>query len=284
MKGVILCGGLATRFLPISKSVPKEMLPILGRPAIDYIVSDFRQNGITDILVILGRNKECLENFYDRNIELESRLMESGKYSTLKELENLYTGVNITFARQIHAKGTGYAVSLCKEFVGNEPFIVSFPDEITIGQSFCKQLIDKYNQTKSSIIPLKQIPISESYKYGMIDYINVGDCIKVTNIIEKPASDESPSDICYTGGGLFTNDIFDGLDMCPEHENGEYYLTDAFFNLIKSDSLYGLIIVGERLDLGNPLGFIKSNIIAGLNDEKYSDELLAFMKSIVNDN
>ena len=118
----------------------------------------------------------------------------------------------------------------------------------------------------------------------MIDYINVGDCIKVTNIIEKPASDESPSDICYTGGGLFTNDIFDGLDMCPEHENGEYYLTDAFFNLIKNDSLYGLIIVGERLDLGNPLGFIKSNIIAGLNDEKYSDELLAFMKSIVNDN
>ena len=284
MKGVILCGGLATRFLPISKSVPKEMLPILGRPAIDYIVSDFRQNGITDILVILGRNKECLENFYDRNIELESRLMETGKYSTLKELENLYTGVNITFARQIHAKGTGYAVSLCKEFVGNEPFIVSFPDEITIGQSFCKQLIDKYNQTKSSIIPLKQIPISESYKYGMIDYINVGDCIKVTNIIEKPASDESPSDICYTGGGLFTNDIFDGLDMCPEHENGEYYLTDAFFNLIKNDSLYGLIIVGERLDLGNPLCFIKSKIIARINDEKYSDELLAFMKSIVNDN
>ena len=132
MKGVILCGGLATRFLPISKSVPKEMLPILGRPAIDYIVSDFRQNGITDILVILGRNKECLENFYDRNIELESRLMESGKYSTLKELENLYTGVNITFARQIHAKGTGYAVSLCKEFVGNEPFIVSSLERILL--------------------------------------------------------------------------------------------------------------------------------------------------------
>ncbi len=283
MKGVILCGGLATRFLPITKSIPKEMLPILNRPAIDYIIKDFKNNGITDILIILGRNKECLENYYDRNIELEDRLIQSKKMSSIEELNEITEGLNITFVRQIYAKGTGYAVSLAQNFVGNDSFILAFPDEIIIGQSFSKQLIDEYNKYGANILPLKQIPLNESYKYGMIDYINTNEGIKITNIVEKPEPDQSPSDICYTGGGIFTKDIFDCLLNCSEHENGEIYLTDAFFNLMRNDKLYGKVIVGERLDLGNPLGFVKGNVIAGLNDDKYSEDLLNFLKNIIND-
>jgi len=283
MKGVILCGGLATRFLPITKSIPKEMLPILNRPAIDYAIEDLKNNGITDILVILGRNKECLENYYDRNIELEERLEKSLKFKELEELKNIYEGVNITFIRQIHAKGTGYAVNLAKNFVGDDSFVLCFPDEIIVGQSQTKQLIEEYNKVHTSILPLKQIDISESYKYGMVDFLNENSSIKITNIIEKPSPSSSPSDICYLGGGIFTKDIFDNLKNCTEHDNGEIYITDAFFSLINSEKLFGKIIIGDRIDFGNPLGFIKGNIIAGLNDDRYSEDLLEFMKSIIGD-
>ena len=282
MKGVILCGGLATRFLPISKSIPKEMLPILDRPAIDYIVRDFKANGITDILIILGRNKECLENYFDRNIELEDRLENSHKYKELNELKEIYDGLNISFMRQIHAKGTGYAVNLAKNFVGDSPFILAFPDELVVGQSYTKQLIEEFEKTNASILPLKQIPIKDSFKYGMVDYIQNDDTIRITNIIEKPLPEDSPSDVCYTGGGIFVPNIFDALENCSEHENGEIYLTDAFFSLMKNDELFGKVIIGERLDFGNPLGFVKGNIIAGLNDERYSEELIEFMNNIIN--
>lgn len=282
-KGIILCGGLATRFLPYTKSVPKEMLPILNRPAIDYVIEDFKNNGITEILIILGRNKECLENYYDRNIELEDRLISGNKTKELEELNKIYKDVNITFKRQLFAKGTGYAVNVARDFVGDDPFILSFPDELIIGQSFTKQLLDEYEKTHSCILPLRQIPIKECYKYGMVDYIQKENNIAITNIIEKPSIEESPSDICYTGGGIFTKEIFDNLDKCEVHSNGEIYLTDAFFGLMKTGQLFGKIIIGERLDFGNPLGFIKGNIIAGLNNDEYSHELIEFMKSILED-
>ena len=283
-KAVILCGGLATRLLPITKSIPKEMMPILSKPAIDYVIDDLKNNGVTDILVILGRNKECLENYYDRNVELEDRLLQSNKTNLLEELKHIYEGVNISFIRQIFTKGTGYAVSLAKNFVGDDPFILSYPDELIIGQSFAKQLIEEYEKTRCSIIPLKQINISDSYKYGMVDYTENESKIKITNIIEKPDPESSPSDICYTGGGIFTKEIFGALENCQEQPNGETYLTDAFFPLINNDNLYGKVIVGERIDFGNPLGFVKGNIIAALNDERYSEDILEFITNIVHDN
>lgn len=283
MKGVILCGGLATRFLPLSKSVPKEMLPILNRPAIDYIVRDFVDNGITDILIILGRNKECLENYYDRSVELEDKLLESKKFGLLQELKDIYSNVNMTFVRQIYAKGTGYAVNLAHNFVGDEPFMLSYSDEMIIGGSFASQLLEEYNKQKSCILPLRQIDIKDSKKYGMVDYIVQGSNMLVTNIVEKPDPEASPSDMCYTGGGIFTKDIFEALKNCPEHENGEIYLTDAFLGLMKNNSIFGKVIIGERIDFGNPLGFVKGNIIAGLNNERYSDDLIEFMKNITKD-
>lgn len=279
MKGVILCGGLATRFLPITKSVPKEMLPILNRPAIDYIVRDFRSNGIKDILIILGRNKECLETYYDRNIELEDRLDESHKFELLDEQKDLYTGVNITFVRQIYAKGTGYAVSIAKNFVGNEPFILSYPDEILIGRSFAKQLIEEFNKTNCNILPLREVPIELSNRYGMVDYKNNNGKMEITNIIEKPEPSNSPSNISYTGGGIFKSDIFDAIDKCELHSNGEIYLTDAFNFLMARNEVCGKIIEGERIDFGNPLGFVEGNIVAALNEPKYRKDIIEFMRT-----
>ncbi len=280
-KAVILCGGLATRFLPYTKSVPKEMLPILDRPAIDYAVTDLKNNGITDILIILGRNKESLENYYDRSIELEDRLTAAGKTKELESIASMYANVNIYFKRQLHAKGTGYALSLAKEFVQNEPFILVFPDELMLENSYAKQLIDAYNKTNSSILPLKQINITDSKKYGMVSFSSTDTIKKINKIIEKPEPKDSPSDICYLGGGLFTSDIFSNLSRLKPQPNGEIYLTDAFEQLIAENKLYGQIIQGRRIDFGNKLGFVKGNIMAGLLDPEISNELKDHIREIV---
>ncbi len=274
---MILCGGLATRFLPITKTIPKEMLPILNRPALDYCIRELKENGITDILIVLGRGKECLENYYDRNIELEDRLIAGNKTKELELISEPYTGVNISFLRQISAKGTGYAVSRAKSFMGNDPFVLVFPDELTVGGDKTKQLIDTYNKTGGSIIPLCRIDIKDSYKYGMVSFEEENDCIKLTGIVEKPAPENSPSDMCNLGGGIFTSDIFKYLEDCKEQPNGEIYLTDAYEGLIKDGNLYGKIIEGNRLDFGSPLGFVKGNVIAGLNDPETSESIKEFI-------
>lgn len=284
MKGVILCGGLATRFLPITKSVPKEMLPILNKPALDYIVRDMIDNGIKNILIILGRGKECIENYYDRNIELEDRLAESQKYDLLEQLKKIYSDVNITFIRQIYARGTGYAVSLAKNFVGEEPFVLSYPDELIIGQSFTQQLLQEFEKTGSNILPLRQVPLADCVKYGMVALSQENDRLNINKIVEKPSIDNSPSDISYTGGGIFKSNIFDAISTCNMHSNGEIYLTDAFDKLISNNDLCGKLVVGERIDFGNPLGFVKGNIIAGLQSEEYRQELLEFMQNILDKN
>ena len=281
-KAVILCGGLATRMLPITKSVSKEMLPILNKPAIDYCVSDLKANGITDILIVLGRNKESLEEYFDRNVELEDKLINKDEL-TKNSITNMYQGVNLYFIRQIFAQGTGYAVYKAKNFVNNEPFILMYPDELMIEQSFTKMLLDEYNKTKKCIIPIKKISLTESEKYGMLDYQKTNKGIKINKIVEKPKPEDSPSDVCYTGGGAFTPDIFDYLEKCKKHNNSEIYLTDAFEGLIQNNNLYGAELKGVRLDVGTPLGFVKANVLAGLNDDEIKDELLEFLKTVVGD-
>jgi len=281
MKAVILCGGLATRMLPITKTIPKEMLPVLTRPAIDYCIEDLRNNGIKDVLVVIGRGKESIENYYDRNIELEDRLKSSNKIKELESITSQYKDMNISFIRQIEAKGTGYATNLARNFVGNDHFIVMFPDDIIIGDSFVKQLIDAHTTTGRSIIPLKKINIEESHKYGMVGISdNNSKYPNITEFVEKPSINNTPSDICYTGSGLFAHTIFDHLASCPTHTNGEQYLTDAFTPLIQGNNLCGTIIQGTRLDIGSPLGFVKGNILAALQDNDLKADLVEFIKSL----
>ena len=167
-KAVILCGGLATRMLPITKTVPKEMMPILNRPAIDYCIQDLKENGVTEILIILGRDKESLEKYYDRNVETEQRVSEKPEFCSV--INSMFEGVNVYFMRQKYARGTGFALLEARNFVGKEPFILIFPDELVLNQSYAGALIEGYKKTGCSIIPMKQIPIEESYKYGMVSY------------------------------------------------------------------------------------------------------------------
>lgn len=276
-KAVILCGGLATRLLPITKTIPKEMIPILNKPAIEYCIEDLKANGVTDILIIIGRNKECLENYFDHNIETEQKIL--SKPDLKNGLNSAMEGVNVYFMRQKTPKGTGYAVLEAEHFVGNEPFLVIYPDELMLGQSFAKTLINEHKKTGTSILPVKRIPIKNSKKYGMVSVENNALGTKILKIVEKPLPENSPSNICYTGGGLFTPDVFDFLDESKTH-NGEVYLTDAFEGLSQKNNLYGTFLTGARLDIGNPLGVVKANILAALKNPEMKDDLIGFIKTL----
>lgn len=279
-KAVILCGGLATRLLPATKVIPKEIMPILNRPALDLIVEDLKNCGITDILIILGRNKECLENYFERNVELENRLEETGKNELIKAINAPFENVNIYFKRQLYAKGTAYAMLGCENFVGGDDFILIFPDELLFGESQTKQLLEEFEKTKISTIPLQQIPIEDCSKYGMVACIGNGKSRKLTKIVEKPATPaESPSDLCNLGGGVFTNKIFKYLKNCKPH-GLELLYTDAIEEMMKKEGVNGLIITGERHDIGNPLGFVKANIAAALHDKKLEKDMKEYIKEL----
>ena len=280
-KAVILCGGLATRMLPITKTVPKEMLPILNRPAIDYCVQDLKENGVTEILVILGRDKESLEKYYDRNVETEARVSQKPEYSAV--INSMFEGVNVYFMRQRYAKGTGFALLEARNFVGDEPFILIFPDELLLNESYAGTLIKEYQNTGKSVIPLKQVPIKESVKYGMVAYTKDKLGNKIERIVEKPKPENSPSDVCYTGGGLFTSEVFDCVDVASVPEGQEVVLTNFFDVLIKRSGMYGVYVTGERMDIGNPLGFVKANVMTALQDKKIGPEFREFIKNLAKD-
>ena len=281
-KAVILCGGLATRMLPITKTVPKEMLPVLNRPAIDYCVQDLRENGVTEILIILGRDKESLEKYYDRNVETEYRVRDKPEFSSV--INSMFEGVNVYFMRQKYARGTGYALMEARNFVGNEPFILVFPDELVLNESYAKILIDTYNKTGCSVIPLKQVPIEESVKYGMVAYTKDKLGNRISTIVEKPQPKDSPSDVCYTGGGLFTPDVFDCVDVSAAKNGEEVVLTKYFDRLARTRGMYGVYVKGERLDIGNPLGFAMANVLAALNDKQIGEKFREFIINLVKDN
>ncbi len=278
-KAVILCGGLATRMLPITKTVPKEMMPILNRPAIDYCIQDLKENGVTEILIILGRDKESLEKYYDRNVETEERVAEKPEFCSV--INSMFEGVNVYFMRQKYARGTGFALLEARNFVGNDPFILIFPDELVLNQSYAGALIGEYERTGCSIVPMKQVPIEESYKYGMVSYKKDDLGNKIEKIVEKPKPENSPSDVCYTGGGLFTHDVFDCVDVDSVPANEEVILTKFFDALAAKHGMYGVYITGIRLDIGNPLGFVKANVLAGLQDPKIGGQFKEFLKELV---
>jgi len=280
-KAVILCGGLATRMLPITKTVPKEMLPILNRPAIDYCVQDLKNNGVTDILIIIGRDKENLEKYYDRNVEIESRVQNKPEYSTV--INSMFEGVNVYFMRQKYARGTGFALLEARNFVGNEPFILIFPDELLLNESYAGVLIKEFKKTGKSVIPMKQVPIKESVKYGMVAYTKDKLGLRISKIVEKPKPENSPSDVCYTGGGLFTSEVFDCVDVKSVPAGEEVVLTNFFDVLIKKSGMYGVYVSGTRMDIGNPLGFVKANVLTALQDKAIGAEFKMFLKDLVKD-
>lgn len=277
-KAIVLCGGLATRLLPVTKAIPKEMMPILNRPAIDLVIEDLKDNGITDIVVVLGRNKEILENYFDRNIEIENRLKETNKTKELEEINKAFEGLNISFVRQIEPKGTAPAMLKAKSFIGNDDFVLVFPDELMFGTSQTKTLLEEFNKTGKSVLPIKQIDIKDCHKYGMVAVKPDGNgSLMVEKIVEKPKTvSESPSDLCSLGGGVFKGKIFEYL-LTLKDRKGEVPYTDALEIMAKKGELYAAKIDGNRNDIGSPLGFVEANINKALMTPELSGQMREYI-------
>lgn len=275
-KAVILCGGMATRFLPISKSISKEMLPLLDKPILQILVEDLKQAGITDVVVILGRGKECIIRHFDHNIELEQRLKETGKFDFLNVANEPNNLVNMYYRMQDEPKGTGHAVKLVKSFVENEPFVVMFGDEVVFcdGKNIVEQLIENFEKYNKSVIAVQKCKWEDVCKYGIIKpKVLKNGAYSVLDMVEKPKVEDAPSNISYIGPAILTPEIFETLELCKEIEGKELYLTQAFYKLAQEQKLMAQEIVGNRFDMGNKFGFVKANIVACLKDKKFNKDM-----------
>jgi len=280
-KAVILCGGFATRFLPITKAIPKEMFPILDTPVLHIIVSDLAKAGIEEICMIVSRGKDCILNYFDRNIELENRLQKTEKFDYLKAAKSSENLANIVYKRQYEARGTGTGVEEAKTFVGDDPFVVMFGDEFIYNEkeNVVEQIIETYNKENKSVIAVKEVPVEMSYKYGMITKGKELDnnCVMVNDIVEKPAPKDTPSNIAYIGPVVLKKNIFDILKNMIVEEGKEKILTNAFKGLCKQGDLCARFVEGERYDVGDKFGFVKANVEACLRSEDFSQQMKEYI-------
>ncbi|WP_138159327.1 UTP--glucose-1-phosphate uridylyltransferase GalU [Peptoniphilus catoniae] len=274
-KAVIPAAGLGTRFLPFTKSLPKEMLPIIDRPCIDFLVREIVDCGIEDILIILSRGKESIVDYFDSNYELEEKLALNNKTEDLKKIKDLKEMANIHFIRQHEALGLGHAVNCAASFVGNESFLLLLGDELIVNEkNASQQLIEKYNQVGGSIIGLYEVDKKDVNKYGIVKM--KGD--KIISMVEKPEIEEAPSNLAIIGRYIIGPEIFKILPNLKKGAKNEIQLTDGLIKLMESDSIYGLPIKGERYDLGSKLGYLKANFDFALKDEGLKDDFFNYVK------
>ena len=272
MKAVIIAAGYGTRFLPCSKTIPKEMFPLVDTPAIDLIIDELAASGIKDILIVTSRRKKVLEDYFDREIELET-FFKSKKDD--EKLEQISTkNLNIYFVRQKEMLGTGHALLICKEFIGNDSFIVAYPDDIVFSSTpLSKQLINIYNNTGESVLAVQEIEGDVS-RYGVIDYEKLNDTLKVKEIIEKPSRGTEPSKMISVGRYLFTHELLTLLeDEFKYHKGGEFYHIGAINKLAATDKMFACKFSGERMDIGDKKGYIDAIIKYALNREDLKDHV-----------
>lgn len=281
-KAVIPAAGLGTRVLPASKAIPKEMLPIVDKPAIQYIVEEAVRSGITDILIITNRGKGVIEDHFDHSFELETTLISKGKYSIAKELGNVADLANIFFIRQKETKGLGHAVLCAEKFIGNEPFAVLYGDDVIIGEDpAIGQLCRAYETYNKGVVGIKEVTKEQIVKYSSLEVSELEDRIfSVTDMVEKPAPENILSLYSILGRCVLPPDIFDILRNTPNGAGGELQLTDAMKTLAKTDGMTGVDFTGTRYDMGNKFGILKANIEVGLKHPETKDELAAYIKQL----
>ena len=282
-KAVIPAAGLGTRVLPASKSMPKEMLPIVDKPAIQYIVEEAVAAGIEDILIITNRGKGIIEDHFDHSIELEQRLEQSGKLDMLAEVQKLSHMANIQFVRQKETKGLGHAVGCARAFVGNEPFAVLYGDDVIIGKdSACGQLCRVYEEFGKSVVGIKQVTPEQIVRYCSLAVSSVKDNVfDVSDMIEKPSPDKIMSLYSILGRCVLTPDIFDILDNTPPGAGGEIQLTDAMCVQARQGNMMGIDYEGTRYDMGNKLGILQANCEVALRHPELSEGFAAYLKELV---
>lgn len=282
-KAVIPAAGLGTRVLPASKAMPKEMLPIVDKPAIQFIVEEAVRAGITDILIITNRGKSIMEDHFDRAPELEERLLASGKKEVYDEVVNLAHLANITYIRQKETRGLGHAISCAKAFVGDEPFAVLYGDDVIMGEiPCCKQLIDQYEKYGLGCVCMKEVPFEQVTRYSSLKVDNLENNVyKVTDMIEKPATKELAfSNYSILGRCVLPPEIFGILETLPKGAGGEYQLTDAMKILAQKEGMIGVDFVGKRYDMGNKLGILQAIVETGLQHPEVSEGFREYLKSI----
>ncbi|OGS21877.1 MAG: UTP--glucose-1-phosphate uridylyltransferase [Elusimicrobia bacterium RIFOXYA2_FULL_40_6] len=281
-KAVIPAAGFGTRFLPASKSQPKEMLPIVDTPVIQYVVEEAVASGITDILMIIGKGKRAIEEHFDRNFELESELSGKGKEEELKTIKRLSRLANIHFVWQKELKGLGDAISYARDHTAGEPFAMLLGDTIVDSkQPVTKQLIGVYNKYHKAVVALEEVERSKVSRYGIISGKEIKKNIyKIKDLVEKPKVEEAPSKLAIAGRYIFTSEIFDYIDKTPPGKNNEIQLTDSMKMLAKSCGMYGLKFDGRRYDIGSKVDFVKTNVTFALKRAELREEITSFIKKL----
>ena len=282
-KAVIPAAGLGTRFLPATKAQPKEMLPIIDRPTIQYVVQEAVDSGIEDILIITGKGKRAIEDHFDRNFELEMRLEEKEDQLLLDEMRRLSDMANLHYVRQRELNGLGDAIRYARHHVGNEPFAVLLGDTIMDSViPVTQQLIDTFEQFGGSVIAVEEVPHDKVNRYGIVGGKSLSERIfELDTLIEKPSISEAPSNMAIAGRYILTPEIFAMLEQTPVGKNNEIQLTDALLLLLKRENLYAHRIEGKRHDIGNKLDFLKTTVEFALKRPEFADQFRAFLEEIV---
>jgi UTP--glucose-1-phosphate uridylyltransferase len=278
-KAIIPAAGYGTRFLPATKAQPKEMLPIVDKPTLQYIIEEAVDSGIDEILIITGRNKKSIEDHFDKSVELELELESKGKTELLEEVRSITDMVNIHYIRQKEPKGLGHAIYCAKSFIGREPFAVLLGDDIVHADKPClKQLIEAYEEYRTTILGVQQVMDHEVDKYGIIDGRHIEDHVyKVKGLVEKPIPQEAPSNIAVLGRYIITPAIFDILKNTPPGKGGEIQLTDALMELALKEAVYAYEFEGRRYDVGDKLGFLEATVEYALRREDLKKNFLEYL-------
>jgi UTP--glucose-1-phosphate uridylyltransferase len=281
-KAVIPAAGFGTRFLPASKSQPKEMLPIVDTPTIQYVVEEAVSAGVTDILMIIGKGKRSIEEHFDRNFELEAELREKGREAELREIQRISQLGNIHFVWQKEMKGLGNAVACARDHVGNEPFLLLLGDTLIRSRtSLLRRLMELHDRYGESVVGLEKVEPSKVHLYGVVAGKPLNDDLYlIEDLVEKPKPDEAPSNLAIAARYALTPEIFEYIDKTPPAKNGEIQLTDAMRLMLRDRAMYGVVCDGRRYDIGNKLDFLKTNVEFGLHHPELGPEFRAFIKEL----
>jgi len=284
-KAVIPAAGYGTRFLPLTKAQPKEMLPIIDTPTIQLVLEEAVDSGITDIVMVIGKSKRAIEEHFDRNFELEQELAEKGKNELLERIRHISDMADIHFVWQKQLNGLGDAVACARHHIGNEPFAVLLGDTILESYSdipVTRQLIEVHARHEGSVVALEEVPESKVSRYGILDGTAIdADVYKVRDFVEKPDPADAPSNLAFAGRYVFTPEIFDYLLQTGRGKHNEIQLTDAMRAMVHHRPMFGVRIEGRRHDIGNTLDFIKTNIHYALKHPELKDPLLAYLRTIL---
>lgn len=282
-KAVIPAAGLGTRFLPATKAQPKEMLPIVDKPTIQYIIEEAVESGIEEILIITGRSKISIENHFDKSVELELELEQKNKQDLLKVVRDISNLANIHFIRQKEPRGLGHAISCAKSFVGNEPFAVMLGDDVVDNEVPClKQLIDCFSEYKTSVLGVQRVAQSEVSKYGIVKDLKIeGRVCKVKDLVEKPSIEEAPSNIAILGRYILMPEVFGILQNTKPGKGGEIQLTDALKTLLAQQAIYAYEFEGRRHDVGDKLGYLQATVEMALKREDLRKPFMEYLLNVI---